>query len=184
MLLALRELLTEKPELRQQLKFKFIGRIAAPILRELQQPEFEGLFETQAYLKHRESVGHLVASDVSLLIIDDAPVNRGILTGKLFEYIGARRPILALAPEGDAAQLIRKFKFGFVVHPKDVEGIKKLILRLTELWRSGELKSEASDEAVAQFDRRQLTGKLVRIFTDVISSAASGEVVKTSVPNP
>ncbi len=169
LLLALRELLTEKPELRQQLKFKFIGRIAAPILRELQQPEFEGLFETQAYLKHRESVGHLVASDVSLLIIDDAPVNRGILTGKLFEYIGARRPILALAPEGDAAELIRKFKFGFVVHPKDVEGIKKLILRLTELWRSGELKSEALDEAVAQFDRRQLTGKLVRIFADVVS---------------
>ncbi len=176
LLLALRELFAEKPELRGQLKFKFIGRIAAPILEELQQPEFEGVFETQAYLKHRESVGHLLASDVSLLIIDDAPVNRGILTGKLFEYIGARKPILALAPEGDAAELIRNYKLGFVVHPKDVARIKKQILDLLALWRSGKLKSVASERDIVQFDRRQLTRRLAEIFEEVIQGRKKYEL--------
>ncbi|NOY78722.1 MAG: glycosyltransferase family 4 protein [Calditrichaeota bacterium] len=167
LLVALKELLAENPALREQLKFKFIGRIAASILEELQQPEFEGIFETQAYLTHRESVGHLLASDVSLLIIDDAPVNRGILTGKLFEYIGARRPILALAPEGDAAALIRRHKLGIVVHPKDVPGIKRELLHLLKKWQAGTLKPEAPEEAISRFDRRELTRELAQIFEDV-----------------
>ncbi len=169
LLLALKELLREKPELRLKFKFKFVGRIAEPILKELQQPDFRGLFEILPYLKHRESVGHLLASDVSLLIIDDAPVNRGILTGKLFEYIGARKPILALAPEGDAAELIRKFNLGFVVHPKDLPGIKETLLHLVDGWQNERLKFEASEEDVTKFDRRNLTRELNRIFNQTVS---------------
>ncbi len=166
LLVALRELLAEKPEVRQHLKFKFIGRIAAPILEELRQPEFSGIFETVPYLTHKESVGHLLSSDVSLLIIDDAPINKGILTGKLFEYIGARKPILALAPEGDAASLIRKFRLGFVVHPKNVAGMKKLLLQLVEKWKTGRLTSEAAESDIFQFDRRELTRKLAAILSE------------------
>ncbi len=167
LLLALKELFEEKPELRQQLKFKFIGRIGETILKELRQPEFEGVFETLPYLKHKESVGHLLAGDVSLLIIDDAPVNKGILTGKLFEYIGARRPILALAPEGNAAELIRRYRLGYVVHPKDVAGIKKVLSQLLENWQRGALQFEAKETDVRQFDRRRLAEKLAAIFREV-----------------
>jgi len=167
LLIALRELFRKKPELKSQLKFKFVGRIAAPILKELEDPEFAGVFETLPYLKHRESVGHLLASDVSLLIIDDAPVNKGILTGKLFEYIGARRPILALAPEGNAAELIRRYKLGFVVHPKDVPAIKRLLLHLVEEWQNMQLKFQANNSDVEKFDRKNLTKELQGIFEEL-----------------
>jgi len=176
LLLALKELLAEKPDLRRKLKFKFVGRIAEPILKELQQPEFESLFEILPYLKHRESVGHLLASDVSLLIIDDAPVNTGILTGKLFEYIGARKPVLALAPEGDAAELIRKFKLGIVVHPKDVPEIRKTLLHLVDKWESKRLKFEANESDVENFNRKNLTQELSTIFKTVGRFAESEQI--------
>ena len=86
----------------------------------------------QTLQKNRDNPQPLLlkASDYSFLIIDDAPINRGILTGKLFEYIGIGHPILALVPDGDAASLIGKNELGLIVHPKNIKQIKDTILKI------------------------------------------------------
>jgi hypothetical protein len=117
------------------------------------------------YVPHHESLQYLLASDVLLLIIDDAPANKGILTGKLFEYLGARKPILALAPEGDAADLIRDVKAGVVVHPSDVGAIKQALKNYYVRWKNNNLDIAQLDaNKIRTFDRRELTKKLGEVF--------------------
>ena len=50
---------------------------------------------------------------------------KGVLSGKVFEYLAAGRPILAVVPpDGAAAELIRETRAGTVVAPNDVDGIR------------------------------------------------------------
>ena len=65
-------------------------------------------------------------SDVNLLLIPDAGGRgKGVLSGKVFEYLAAGRPILAaVPPDGAAADLIRETGAGVVVAPDDVEGLR------------------------------------------------------------
>jgi glycosyltransferase involved in cell wall biosynthesis len=65
-------------------------------------------------------------SDALLLLIPEAGGRgRGVLSGKVFEYLAARRPILAVVPpDGAAATLIRETDAGIVVPPDDVPAIR------------------------------------------------------------
>ena len=66
---------------------------------------------------YRESLRSLGESDIALLLLWNDPAERGVLPVKLFEYIAARRPILALGYEhGEAAKLVRERGAGVVLN--------------------------------------------------------------------
>ena len=83
-------------------------------------------------------------SDALLLLIpDNDGRGRGVLSGKVFEYLAAERPILAVVPpDGEAAALIRGTGAGTVVAPDDVDGMAAALSELDEQRRAGKL-SEA-----------------------------------------
>lgn len=67
----------------------------------------------KGYLPHAESVALLQGADALLLLIPELPNNRGILTGKLFEYLGSGRPIWGFGPvDGDANAILRETRSG------------------------------------------------------------------------
>jgi glycosyltransferase involved in cell wall biosynthesis len=80
-------------------------------------------------------------SDVLLLLIpENDGRGRGVLSGKVFEYLAAERPILAVVPpDGEAAALIRDAGAGTVVAPDDVDGMAAALSELDEQRRAGRL---------------------------------------------
>jgi hypothetical protein len=95
---------------------------AVDALRAL-EAEFPGSFQLDllGYLPHRESVQALQTADLLVLLIPDLPNNRGILTGKLFEYLGTGRPIWGFGPtlDGDAHRLIQDNQAGSLFDPTE-----------------------------------------------------------------
>jgi glycosyltransferase involved in cell wall biosynthesis len=93
------------------------------------------------HVPRRESLRLQRDSDALLLLIPEAGGRgRGVLSGKVFEYLAAERPVLAVVPEdGAAAQLIRDTGAGIVVGPEDVPAIRSALLTLHAKWRDGEL---------------------------------------------
>ena len=87
-------------------------------------------------------------SDVLLLLIPDAGGRgRGVLSGKVFEYLAAERPVLAaVPPDGAAADLIRSVGAGPVVAPDDVTGIRDALVELHSRFANGGLPDLALDE--------------------------------------
>src|SRR4029079_10285600 len=79
-------------------------------------------------------------SEALLLLIPDAGGRgRGVLSGKVFEYLAAERPILALVPpDGAAAELLRATGVGVVVAPDDIDGIARELTGMRDRWRSGQ----------------------------------------------
>jgi glycosyltransferase involved in cell wall biosynthesis len=93
------------------------------------------------YVTRRESLRMQRDSDALLLLIPDAGGRgRGVLSGKVFEYLAAERPILAVVPEdGAAATLIRDTDAGVVVGPDDVPAIRDALVAMHARWQRGEL---------------------------------------------
>jgi glycosyltransferase involved in cell wall biosynthesis len=74
-------------------------------------PQFHTEF--LGYLPHKSSVAVLQEADALLLLIPDLPNNQGILTGKLFEYLGSGRPIWGFGPlNGDAQEILHGCQAG------------------------------------------------------------------------
>ncbi|MCR4440250.1 MAG: glycosyltransferase [bacterium] len=170
LLRAVKLLIAERPAVRDRLLLRFVGRTGGFIEEMLRDPGLAGLVEVVPYVPHAESLRFLLSSDILLLIIDDAPANKGILTGKLYEYIGARKPILALAPEGEAAALIRRLRVGSVVAPNDVQAIKQALVHAYQMWQERRLHLAQVDEAgVAALDRRHLAKELAAVLDAVVA---------------
>lgn len=111
---------------------------------------------------HPEAVKLERQADVLLLLLspDDRPA---VYTGKIFEYLAARRPILCLAPvKTAAAKLINDLKVGVVVEPLDKEGIKIAIKKMYESWQKGELSIPQVD--IKPYDRKALAEHLASII--------------------
>jgi glycosyltransferase involved in cell wall biosynthesis len=109
------------------------------------------------YLSRPEALALQRDSDALLLLIPEADGRgRGVLSGKVFEYLAAERPILAcVPPDGEAAALIREVGAGAVVAPDDVDGIAAALRDLHARWSAGGLAgSPLAPEQRARLARR------------------------------
>jgi len=101
--------------------------------------------ELHPYVSRREALALQRDSDALLLLIPDAGGRgQGVLSGKVFEYLAAERPILAaVPPEGAAAELIRETGAGVVAAADDVPGLTAALADLHGAWQAGTLDGTA-----------------------------------------
>jgi glycosyltransferase involved in cell wall biosynthesis len=122
------------------------------------------------YAPRRASLELQRDSEALLLLIPDAGGRgRGVLSGKVFEYLAAERPILAaVPPDGAAASLIREAGAGVVVAPEDVDGMVAALRELHWRWRDGKLDSSPlSEQWRRRVSRRTRSEELARVLEQV-----------------
>ncbi len=99
-----------------------------------------------------------------------------IFTGKLFEYLGANRPVIALAPNGPLKETIEKGRFGTVAPPKDIPKIAETFKCYYDQWKKEGTLSFNPDIGLRKcFERKRLTEKLASILTDSMRVEPSQE---------
>ena len=168
---ALRALLDEHPELDNKIEARFVGLFGEDNESLVEQLQLGNVVQPLGYLPHRECVKQLVAADTLLLTFRAQKGVEVVLSGKIFEYLAARRPILALVPEGEAARLVRETKSGIVVGPDDTPGIKEAIWHLYRHYEDGSLGLE-ENSSIDQFTRANLTCKLAALFSELVPEPA------------
>jgi glycosyltransferase involved in cell wall biosynthesis len=127
--------------------------------------------ELLGYVSRRRSLELQRDSEALLLLIPDSGGRgKGVLTGKIFEYLAAERPILALVPpDGAAADLLHETGAGTVVPPDDVDAIRVALVELNRSWRNGSLgQAPLSPEWRERLSR----AKRVEELADVLRTVA------------
>lgn len=119
------------------------------------------------FVTHREALAEMLGASVLLLLPPTQPGSEHMLTGKLFEYLAARRPVLALVPEGELATLIREREAGISIPPDDHGAIVQQLQDFYQRHRSGKLLVNGGSN-LGDFDRRVLTQRLAQILDDLV----------------
>jgi glycosyltransferase involved in cell wall biosynthesis len=155
---ALHEIFKENPRMRGRIEAVFVGHFRDENRRLVARLGLHDAVLARGYLPHSDCIRELTAADVLWMVVGDDVGS----PGKTYEYIGARKPILACAPEGFLKTTVLAAG-GMVVSPKDVPAIKKSILELYGRWERHMLTGPAED-VVKGYSRVFLTGELVKLF--------------------
>ena len=162
---AMDELLREGKLRDQDVRIQFTGQFGVESMQLITafRTAHSGVIEVSGYVPHLEATERMLAADVLLLILNK-DARRGVLTGKIFEYLGSGKPVLALIPEGLASELLLSEKAAVVIDPDDQAGIKRGIMEYYRRWQSGRLTSTTDREIAGQYSRKELAGRLARVF--------------------
>ena len=160
---VLGELVNENKEFAGDLVIHNIGKLDFSVKVSIQQNGIEKYLQTTDYLPHNKVIAKQWEATVLLLLINNTPNANLILTGKIFEYLASKRPIICIAPPGgDAANIIRETKSGGVFDFSEDKKLKSEILNLYSLFKTGKLKSESQN--IEQFERKNLTAELAKVL--------------------
>jgi glycosyltransferase involved in cell wall biosynthesis len=149
---------------------RFVGRFGQDVLDMMTQSPFASSIHNVGYVPHHESIAWLLRSNVLLLIVDEAPESNAIVPGKVYEYLGTKRAVLALAPHGSAIeQLVHETQAGVSVPQSDVEGIAQAISVMVNRWKNGQPLATPFDGAIEQYERKHAARRLAQLLSSLTS---------------
>jgi glycosyltransferase involved in cell wall biosynthesis len=160
---AVRLLLQESPQLERTLEICFVGTPRREDHQLVQKLGLEHLVKFLGYLDHRACTKYLLASDLLYFVLD----NDFQSPGKLYEYFGARKPILASIVDGYMKDVVMDSGAAVCIPLQDVAAHAQALRTLLQQHTSKRLQPP-SEEFVQQFERRALTAELARQFESLM----------------
>ncbi len=167
---VLSELSDTLPNFRNNLEIKLIGKVDKSVTDDISAFNLADRFTEIEYVSHDKAALLMKQSAVLLLAINkDSPNAKGILTGKIFEYLASGRPIFAIGPsDGDLAQMLAESEAGFISEYDDLEQIKRTVVLLYEKYLSNNLIN--SPIGIEKYSRKNLTAELAGVLNKMIEA--------------
>ncbi|GAB5521163.1 MAG: glycosyltransferase family 4 protein [Rhodothermales bacterium] len=152
---------------RNEVSARFVGLFTEAGHRLIEELELGDVVELVGYVEHHLVRQHLAEANVLWMIVGRRPGAGSISTGKLFEYIGTRKPILGLVPDGTAADTLWQYGNSHIVDPDDIDAVTDGIVQYVEQWRVKQL-GWANEALCAAYDRRKSAGRMANWLNDVV----------------
>ncbi|MBI3194311.1 MAG: glycosyltransferase [Ignavibacteriae bacterium] len=161
---ALKRIFVERPSLKEKIEACFVGVLQDEHAKLIKQLELESNIITTGYVNHESCIRHITSSDILWLTVN----NDRQSPGKLYEYIGARKPVLACVPDGFIRQTLQETGASIFAKPDNVEEIAQAILKFYQMYEQNKLP-RPNEEVVQKYDRVKLTEELSRMFGFLVS---------------
>ncbi len=160
---ALSQLVQENSDLKTDLEIQLIGKTDFSVLENINACGLSGNLIKTDYLTHHEAIQRQQSSQILLLLINNSANAKGILTGKFFEYLAAKRPIIGIGPtDGNAAEILNQTQAGTMIDFEDVEKTKKIITDFYNKYKNNQL--HVLSGSIEKFSRKSLTGELAELI--------------------
>jgi hypothetical protein len=157
-----------------KLRLRFVGRFGDEVHDMFRTFSHPGMIELHGYVPHSESIRILFDSDALLLVVDTTDDSAQIVPGKVYEYIGTLKPVIAIAPaQGAIADLIAETSAGIVAHQSDIPGIERAIHTLYVDYYRGHRTVVPNEEAIRRYERKNVTRELADLFDSLVSTTPS-----------
>ena len=160
---VLNELLSEHEDFKNTFELKFVGRIDDKILTEIERSELKDLVNNLGYLSHSEANIEMANSDLLLITNFPDESSKGIIPGKIFEYLATGKQIVSFGPkESDVKKILEETQAGKHFSYDDESELKTFLLQKFKEWQSGIAHSQTQN--IEQFSRKNLTKKLTELL--------------------
>ena len=161
---VLSELCFENKDFANNFQLKLIGAVSVEVLQSIEKYHLKDYSKLLGYVSHDEAIKEQRVSQVLLLLEIDSPETKCIIPGKLFEYMVADRPILAIGPKNaDFETIIEETNTGTFFTYQDKDALKLQISVLFDQYKKQNLK--VFPVGLQQYSRKNLTEKLAEFIT-------------------
>lgn len=160
---VLAELCKEHEDVAKSLRIRLVGKVGKEVLETLHDLGLGTNLEISGYVSHDAAIQAQQSAQLLLLIEMNKPETRAIIPGKLFEYLRARRPIIAIGPHGsDIEPILKETGAGEFFTYSERQELKQELLQCFDLFSTGTLKVTSS--GVQKYHRRNLTGRMAALI--------------------
>jgi len=160
---VLDELVKENKDFADHFTLKFAGRIDDKILQAIESSSLKNHILNLGYISHDKAVEEMANSNLLLITNFPNESSKGIIPGKIFEYLATGKQIISFGPdEADVSRILEETASGKHFSYEDSKAVKDFILDKYELWKKGDLLENTQN--IEQFSRRNLTKKLAEIL--------------------
>jgi glycosyltransferase involved in cell wall biosynthesis len=164
------ELIQENKDFKKDFVLKLAGTISDDVLENIKSYGLEKHLDLLGYIPHKEIINLQKSSQVLLLITINSDETKGIIPGKLFEYMVSGRPILGIgAKNADFKQILQQTNTGKSFNYTDKETLKKQLLTYYKAYQEHNLKTFPI--GLQQYHREVLTKRLVTLINGVTSGS-------------
>ncbi len=162
---AVEQLVAQGSVRRERIRLRFIGRFGDEVMEMFRNSTLGDAIDVVGYMPHRESIAQLLLSDALLLVVDECDESDEVVPGKVYEYIGSGKALLAVAPERSAiADLIAETRSGYLAHQSNLAGIAAGFLALYNDHEHGTRSLVPDQRAISRYERRTTTGELAQLL--------------------
>ena len=167
-LIGLVRFLEQRPDAKDRVRVCFIGSRESRNEDCARRLGLEDLVDFEDNIPHSDCVRRERRSHVLLLLKHDDDRYRGAIPGKLYEYFGARRPILCVAGDGEGNEMVAARRRGEIAAIDDAEDIARKLAKMYDLFLEGELDNAYSLEETEGYTRRLAAQKLDGIMRSLL----------------
>lgn len=161
--IILSELIHENDSFASDFQLQLAGVVSDEVVKSIESYCLSNYLKNIGYVSHKQALKIQKISQVLLVLEIDSIVTRAIIPGKIFEYLAAQRPILALGPrDSDIQSIISQTGTGAYFDYSKEEEIKETLLSWYHKYKEEKLVLEATD--INQYSRKDLTKKLAEVL--------------------
>ena len=165
---VLRELKEELDGFEKDVQVNIIGVIDHTALQDIKNNGLKNEVHILGTMSHEKAIEAMIRSTILFLPLNDVPNIDGVIPGKLYEYIGAKRPILCIGKKtGDCAKIIVETKSGVVVDFKEKALLKSTLVAYYKSYKENTL--DVHSEAYQQYSRKLLSAKIAAALDRITS---------------
>ncbi|MDZ7741835.1 MAG: glycosyltransferase [Bacteroidota bacterium] len=160
------ELLTEYPSLAENLEIKLVGSTDISVFNSIEKQGLTDFVKWVKNVPHDEVLKYTKSAQLLLLALNNTPNVLGIIPGKIFEYLAAKRPILCTGPEnGDSARIIRNANAGEIVSFDDKNKMRKVLVEYYEAYQNNDLVYNG--KGIEKYSRKALCGEIADLLNSI-----------------
>lgn len=160
---AIIKVMQRNPKFKDHIQLRFQGGLNESQWKVINDYGLSDIVLDYGYLEHQEAVQNVVSADVLFLTLGDRKNISSVTPGKVFEYIGSLKPILAFIPDGVTRSLLNEYGAALSVGIKDVDAGADAIETFYQAWKHNELP-QGDPEFAKSFERSFLTRQLSDIL--------------------
>lgn len=162
---ALHSLKTSNPSLSNELAIFLVGTTQGSEVDIVESLDLADVVHFHPLLPKPEAIATMKAADVLLLVT--SPSQKSIATSKLFDYMAADKPVLALAQGNAAAEIVMQTGIGLTVSPTNISEIANAIENFLLWWKQGSFPFDPKQDQISSYSRENQAAKMAEVLKTV-----------------
>lgn len=165
---AIAELMREQTGFKEKFRLEIIGGIHPSVQESFRQAHIESNVIFTGHVPHSEAIAYMKGASCLLFLVSDVKKSELLMSGKIFEYIAAKRNILPIGPvNGNAAQLLKRCQRDEMIDFADKEKVKRALLNHFNNWQKTQTVFEYSGQEHLLYSRQHQCSALAQLLNQL-----------------